>query len=711
MKFNINRKKLRFGGVSLALTAFVIAAVVLLNVLFTSLATNLRWYVDMTSEALFTLSAECKTLINDAILGEDGVNAERAKYNKDNGLKPEDKDYKEEAKVTIYFCDDPDNLKGDYYMRFVYTTALDLSSEFDFIDIDYYNVVYKPTELHKYQKTGNSVTSSSIIVESGTEYRIFDVASMFTMDNGEPWAYNGEKKLAGAILAVTAAEQPIAYITTSHSEGYYDSALFELLEDAGYNVRIDGAEYYDSEGNLYKVPALNDKTKNPLDDEDVRLVVVYNPTYDFQTDGVNELDRLNKFLEQNNSLMVFMGPTSNVLPVFEEWLADKWGVVFDRYKSGNDIFSYMINDTSASLDSAGYAIKADYVTGGGLGAAIYSQMRNRGYSPSVYFENAMSISYASHFNLVQSTNDDDQSRDYWYGSSWNDGTSKNIFDVFNAGLSATAIANGTTVAAGSSANSSAGSMFIFRDVDGKVYSLNKAGDKILDESGNELAYNENGKLVTAAGTELTIDKNSGQIVAVGNTEGVSSGKIVTEIIEFNGSRYGLSSDGASIVDASGKALPSETVDGVLQFKTPAGSVLTVESVAGKASIRVTKSADNTSNPFHLMTITNRPKSEQETNYTSTTLDAYVLACGSLEFATEKYLSSAVYGNADVLLSATTIMGRDVVPVGLDFKPFSSFEISDITDAEADRYTLLLTILPPVIILGAGIVVLVRRKYS
>ena len=169
MKLNINRKKLRFGGFSVALTAFVIAAVVLLNVLFYALATNLRWYVDMTSEALFTLSDECKTLINTAIFGENGVNAKRAEYNREHGLNPGDEDYMEEAKVTIYFCDDPDNLQSSYYMRFIYTTALDLASEFDFIDIGYYNVVYKPSEVVKYLKTGDTVTSGSFIVESGSE--------------------------------------------------------------------------------------------------------------------------------------------------------------------------------------------------------------------------------------------------------------------------------------------------------------------------------------------------------------------------------------------------------------------------------------------------------------------------------------------------------------------------------------------------------------
>jgi len=711
MKLNINRKKLRFGGISVALTAFVIAAVVLLNVLFYSLATNFRWYADMTSEALFTLSDECKTLINDAILGENGVNAERAKYNQTNGLKPGDKDYKEEAKVTLYFCDDPDNLTASYYMRYIYNTALELESEFDFIEIGYYNVIYKPSEVLQYQKTGYQVTSQSIIVESGTEYRVFDVSSMYkTDDNGNFWAYNGEKKLAGAILAVTAADQPVAYITTSHSEKYFDTALMDLLEDAGYEIRIEGSEYLDGNGNTQTVPTLSDKKVNPLDDEDVRLVVVYNPRNDFQTDGVNELDRLNRFLEEDNSMMVFMGPTSPVLGDFEEWLADKWGIVFDRYKAENgSVYSYMINDTSASLDSAGYAVKADYVTGGGLGASIYSKMLDNGISPSVYFENAMSISYSGGFKHSHVTNDDDKSKDYWFGSSWVDGVTKNIFDVFTAGLSATAIANGTTVATGSSESLGSDSMFIFRDVDGKTYYLNDEKNKILDEDGNELFYNENNNLVTAAGTELKI--SGGRIVAVGNVDPDSYGVIVNTVIEFNGEKYSLSENGTAIVDASGKVLGSEVVDGVTRFKTPAGSVFTIETVAGKPSIKVLESAKNTSNPFRLMTISHRPRSEQETNYTTAEFDSYVLACGSLEFATEKYLSSAVYGNSDVLLSATTLMGREVVPVGLDFKPFASFEISDITDAEANRYTLLLTILPPIVILGVGIVVLVRRKYS
>ncbi len=708
MKLNINRKKLRFGSVALVLTAFIIAAVVLFNVLFLSLANNFRWYIDMTSESLFTLSDECRELLVNAVEGEGGANEQRAEYNKANKLNPGDEGYKPEVDVTIFFCDDPDNLNENTYMKYVYTTALELEGACDFINVDYLNWEYNPTSVQKYQKTGSSINSQSIIIESGTEYRVYSLKNMFitdTEDSDSIWAYNGEKKLAGGILAVSSVDQPVAYVTTEHSEAFYDTALLELLTDAGYKIQLEGAK--DADGNVV-VPSLDDKDNNPLESEDVRLVVIYNPRSDFLTTGTaNELDRLNRYLEKNNSMMVFMDPYSPVLPDFEEWLAVQWGVVFDRYKSGNDTFSYMIKDDSSSLDNAGYTIRANYETAGGLGHSIYSQMLENGKAPSVFFENAMSLSYSSKFNMTKQSNDDDQSKDYDYGGYYVDGVSKEIYNVFTAPDSAVAIANGITVAEGGSTNPSNGAVtYIFTDSDKKIYTL--SGDKILDESGAELPFNSKGNYVTAIGTELKVEK--GTITTVGNVGSVDV--VIKQIIEHspNGGdlKYSLNATETGILNNDGGEM---TPDENGQYKTDAGSILTIVEIGGQKSIKVVSGATASSDPFRLMTISQRRNTIQETNYLTTDQTAYVLACGSTKFATKSYLESAVYGNKDVLLSATVLMGRDTVPVGLDFKPFASFDISDITDAEANRYTLLLTILPPVIVLAVGIVVLVRRKYS
>ena len=702
MKLNFNRKKLRYGSVAIALTAFIIAAVVLLNVLFSSLASNNRWYLDMTSEMLFTLTDECENLIKNAIDGEGGVNDQRQEYNKDHGLSAGDPDYKEEVAVNIYFCDDPDNLTQNSYMNYVYLTALELEEACDFITVDYLNWEYNPTSVQKYQKTGVNINSTTVIIESGEEYRVHALESFYILnDEDVAWAYNGEKELAGSILAVTSVDQPVAYITTSHSEAYYDTALMELLLDAGYKLQFEGQK--DKDGNVI-VNSLSDKV-NPLDNEDVRLIVIYNPQSDFQTDGVNELDRIDRFLEKNNSMMVFMGPNSKVLPDFEEWLAT-WGVVFDRYEDTNgDVYSYMINDKTASLDNAGYSIKADYVQNGG-GASIYSQLVKNGYTPPVIFENAMSISFSPMYELTTHGDDEDPSKDFTYGYYYGSGVSKYIYDVFTAPKSSVAIANGTTVAEGATQNPGTGSELniVYRDSEGNIYKLNADKSKIVDEDGNELKYNSNGNFEAKDGSELTI--KDGQISAVGG--GGSFTAIVKEVIEYDGTKYTLSASGTSILDSEGNALTTNE-DG--RFVTEAGSILEIERIGKDYSIKIVSGAQTSVNPFRFMTFSRRSDSIQETNWLSANVNSLVLACGSLEFATEKYLNSAVYGNSDVLLSATTLMGRDTVPVGLDFKPFASYDISDITDAEANRYTILLAVLPATIVMGVGIFVLVRRKYS
>ena len=345
------------------------------------------------------------------------------------------------------------------------------------------------------------------------------------------------------------------------------------------------------------------------------------------------------------------------------------------------------------------------MTSGGVGASIYSGLLKQGYSPSVIFENATSMSYAPNFRLATYGDDEDKSKDFRYGTYYSNGTTKDIFDVFTAAKTATAVANGTTVATAGAAGGAAGTyQIIYTDVDSKEYRL--SGDLILDSTGKELKKNDKGCFVTEAGTELAVE--NGNITVKSEVAGTFT-RVVREIVEYNGARYRLSDDGLQILDRSGKAL-SKNEDG--QYKTAAGSLLEIENIDGKASIKIVTPAESEDNPFKLMTITRRRYSVQENKYgVSADQDAYVLACGSLEFATAKYLKSSVYGNSDVLMSAMTIMGREVVPINILFKPFADTDISDLTDADANRYTVLLSVLPAVVVTGAGIFVLVRRKYS
>ena len=89
----------------------------------------------------------------------------------------------------------------------------------------------------------------------------------------------------------------------------------------------------------------------------------------------------------------------------------------------------------------------------------------------------------------------------------------------------------------------------------------------------------------------------------------------------------------------------------------------------------------------------------------------VMVCASTEFATEALLASGVYGNSDVVMAASRDFGEEFVPVDLDYKIFASTEISSMTTQSKNLWTTLLTVIPTVLIIGTGIFVLVRRRYS
>lgn len=114
------------------------------------------------------------------------------------------------------------------------------------------------------------------------------------------------------------------------------------------------------------------------------------------------------------------------------------------------------------------------------------------------------------------------------------------------------------------------------------------------------------------------------------------------------------------------------------------------------------------NPFMLMAVSVQTYSEQEL-YTSVEDSAYVVLCGSTDFASPKYLQSNAFGNDDLLLTVFSMSGREPVPAGLTFKEFANFKIESISTRAATIYTVVLTLVPLVITFAAGAIVLVRRK--
>ena len=79
------------------------------------------------------------------------------------------------------------------------------------------------------------------------------------------------------------------------------------------------------------------------------------------------------------------------------------------------------------------------------------------------------------------------------------------------------------------------------------------------------------------------------------------------------------------------------------------------------------------------------------------------------FAASEFLQSNAYGNTTFLEYAFRTVGQESVPVGLTFKTLNDSTMDTVTTKDATQYTVVLTIVPIVIALGAGVVVLIRRK--
>ena len=554
-------RKLRYGGASVALTALIIAVIIMINVLFSALAQRFLWYTDLTPDLMFTLSDKALNIVEHGDEKFDTQSPiERVKADREAGIN---------ENINIIFCAEPDTLKSSTMMYYVYETALELEKNFEgYISVEEIDIIKNPSAVSRFKINSLSeIHTTSIIVEYGTEYRVREIEDFYIYDteSNTAWAYNGEKSFVSSILAVTRAATPKACITLNHGETFdvKTSAFVTTLQDAGYDVQtLDLSEE--------EIPA------------DCRLIVVFDPKEDFSVfdpanpiETVDELEKLDAFLDAGNSLMVFMNPATEKLDDFEEFL-EEWGIKFNRSAdpaNSDKLVSHLVEDRTQSIQSANrdaYTFIAEYAIGG-LGASLTEDMRSRPNPQKMIFRNAMSISYADNFkpttHVPDESSTDGDDVQYEYGLCKENGINRSIYNVF----------------------------------------------------------------VTSDGAEAY----------AGGTE-------------------------------------------------PAEKATATE-------------------PIKLMTVSVENKYIQEDNYSTANQASYVLACGTTDIVQSELLQSGAYGNTDFFLTALRAIGGETVPVGLDFKPFADDTIDTVTSREATQYTVVLAVVPAVLALGAGIVVIVRRK--
>ncbi len=338
----LSNKRFKYGSAAVAFTTVVVAAIIAANAIFGMLASALLWYADMTAEQLYGITDASRELLAD--LSAEDVN------------------------IKIIFCTPKDKLEEEYFQKLVHQTALSYAKEFDFVEVEYLDIITNPSSVNKYKTTAATmIKTTNVIIENGSDYRVFTIEAFFTFaeSDNSVFAFNGELKVTSAIMQLC-YDNPIAYFTVGHGETTTSSQLAGLFELAGYDVRTI------------------DLTKEDIDPS-AQVVVINGPKYDFlgANQEVNEIEKIADFLDDYGNLMVFMDANSMGTQEFfelNEFLSE-WGISFGKS---------LIKDPDNSISADGYSLVSQYMTEG-MGSSLTTSLRNLETIPKAIVRYTMPI--------------------------------------------------------------------------------------------------------------------------------------------------------------------------------------------------------------------------------------------------------------------------------------------------------------------------------
>ena len=284
----INMRRLRYGSTSTALTAIVIAAIVLLNVIVGIFADKFPLTLDLSADKVFTLSQESVDIakkINsnlEIIVFEDESQFANPAIGAQNGVPELDKTIKE------------------FYLALQqYRTHSDNKLSFSFIDAN-----QQPAKFAKYEKYG--VSAGSILFLAGERYKVCTLDDLY--DYGYTNDYSSytfsskvEKTLAANIHSLSSDSDRVVQVLTGHGEDAQTiSGLKELYELNGYTFKelaITGSAAFDKDAQVMLIAA----PENDYSDAAIKRVQewVYN-------DG-----------NYGRHLMVFTHPTASCPNLYE----------------------------------------------------------------------------------------------------------------------------------------------------------------------------------------------------------------------------------------------------------------------------------------------------------------------------------------------------------------------------------------------------------
>ncbi len=309
-----NQAFLKRGGYAIAITAAVLAGIIVFNVLVGVLASRVNLEFDMS-------------LTDNNSMSEENIEF----------IKNLDKD------INVTVCAKPDDYTGTYMNYYAqqysitesyteyYKQTINLIDKYhDYnkkIKIDYIDTQSTEFTQITTKYSNETINYGDIIVtcKSGDNerYKVIGYEDIYELTQDNTYAQMGyttnvvsgnniETALTSAIAYVTSAETKKAAFITGHSKNDYSESYRKLLQTNNYEVEV-----------------ISDAIVNEISDE-FDAVFIVAPTTDFID---SELDAIAKFLDNGDKykkgLVFFADATAPYLPNLYEYL-EQWGIGLDE---------------------------------------------------------------------------------------------------------------------------------------------------------------------------------------------------------------------------------------------------------------------------------------------------------------------------------------------------------------------------------------------
>lgn len=253
-----NRNAFKGGVYSLAMTAVVLAILVLVNVMVSALPSALTNY-DISAAQLYSITSNTKVVVNAL-----------------------------EKDVTIYWI-----VQADMEDDVIENLLNKYESLSDHIEIVKKNPDVFPTFAEQY--TDGEVYNNSLVVECGEKYRYigYDEIYLTEMDMttySYDMSFDGEGAITSAIDYVVNEEQPQIYMLEGHGEAELPDTFSNQLQKENIEIQNFSLLVTDT------VP------------EEADCVMIYAPATDISEE---EKNALSEYVENGGKLMVIAGPVED----------------------------------------------------------------------------------------------------------------------------------------------------------------------------------------------------------------------------------------------------------------------------------------------------------------------------------------------------------------------------------------------------------------